>query len=97
MSISKSFAVLLGVIALFVLADVGIVAYRLTSGHPTSAQAGASSGSSAHPCNHGAYVSRAAHAHKGGRYVSSVAKGTLGKNGPCSAPLPAAAGSGVGD
>ena len=42
-----------------------------------------------HPCNHGFYVSRAAHAHKGGGYVSSVAHTDLGKNGDCSAPLPA--------
>lgn len=41
-----------------------------------------------HPCNHGFYVSRAAHAHKGGAYVSSVAQTDLGKNGDCSAPLP---------
>jgi hypothetical protein len=43
----------------------------------------------AHPCNHGFYVAQAAHAHKGGQYVSSIAKSELGKNGDCSAPLPA--------
>jgi len=95
--ITKAFAVLLAVISLLVLGDVGIVAYRLTSSHPASAQAGASSGTSGHPCNHGAFVSRVAHAHKGGGYVSSVAKGKLGRNGKCSASLPAAAGSGEGD
>ena len=41
-----------------------------------------------HPCNHGWYVSQAAHKRAGGAYVSSVAKSDLGKNGNCSAPLP---------
>jgi len=41
-----------------------------------------------HPCNHGFYVSQAAHAHKGGHYVSTIAKSDLGKNGDCKAPLP---------
>ena len=41
-----------------------------------------------HPCNHGFYVSQAAHAHKGGAYTSSIAQSDLGKNGDCSAPLP---------
>jgi hypothetical protein len=41
-----------------------------------------------HPCNHGFYVSQAAHLHKGGQYVSSVGKSDLGKNGACTAPLP---------
>jgi hypothetical protein len=54
----------------------------------TDADAGGGSGTAAHPCNHGFYVSQAAHAHKGGQYVSSIAKSDLGKNGDCSAPLP---------
>jgi hypothetical protein len=93
--------VLLAVIVLFLLADVGIVALRLTSNHPIGQAPAGQSGpaGSGHPCNHGAYVSQAAHAHKGGGYVSSVAKGKLGKNGDCSVPLPAApaAGSGADD
>ena len=48
----------------------------------------------AHPCNHGFYVSQAAHAHKGGAYTSSIAQSDLGKNGDCSAPLPTPAASG---
>ena len=88
--LSKPIAVMLAVIAILVLADIGIVALRLTSGHPVPpATAGAGPAASGHPCNHGSVVSRAAHAHKGGGYVSSVAKGKLGKNGDCSAPLPA--------
>ncbi len=83
---SKPLAVLITVIALLVLADVGIVAVRLSSSHPGShAPVSAASGSSGHPCNHGWYVSQAAHAHKGGGYVSSVAKSKLGKNGGCAA------------
>jgi len=58
------------------------------SAEPADADAGAGSGTAAHPCNHGFYVSQAAHAHKGGQYVSSIAKSDLGKNGDCSAPLP---------
>ena len=53
------------------------------------AESGGAGATKTHPCNHGFYVSQAAHAHKGGQYVSSVAKSDLGKNGDCSAPLPA--------
>jgi hypothetical protein len=95
--ISKSLAVLTAVIAVLVLADVGIVALRLTSGHPTGSAPAGASAAAGHPCNHGSYVSRAAHAHKGGGYVSSVAKSKLGKSGGCSAPVPAPAGAGEGD
>ena len=82
---------LLAVVAILIAADIGIVAYRLTSYHPVAQAPGDRSGTNAsgHPCNHGAYVSAAAHAHKGGGYVSRVAKGSLGKNGNCSAPVPA--------
>ncbi len=48
----------------------------------------AGGGNTTHPCNHGFYVSQAAHTHKGGPFVSSVARTDLGKNGNCSAPLP---------
>lgn len=43
---------------------------------------------SAHPCNHGFYMSQVAHEHKGGKFVSSVAQSDLGKNGDCSKPVP---------
>ena len=56
-----------------------------TGGARDSAKAGA------HPCNHGFYVSQAAHSKKGGGYVKQIAKSDLGKNGNCSAPLPAPA------
>lgn len=50
---------------------------------------GDSSTTKTHPCNHGFYVSQAAHSHKGGAAVSVIAKGNLGKDGNCTAPLPA--------
>lgn len=90
-SLGTPMLAMLAVIAVLVLADVGIVVVRLASGHPTgtppvAAQPG--QGPAGHPCNHGSYVSRAAHKHLGGQYVRGVARGDLGKNGSCSAPLP---------
>jgi hypothetical protein len=88
--LSGPVVLLLAVIAVLVLADIGIIALRLTSGHPIGSAHSAQPGPSAsgHPCNHGASVSAAAHAHKGGGYVSSVARGKSGKNGDCTAPPP---------
>ena len=48
---------------------------------------------SAHPCNHGFYVSQAAHQHKGGKFVSQIARSLLGKDGDCTKPLPTPAAS----
>jgi hypothetical protein len=84
---SGPLVLLVAVIAILIAADVGIVAYRLTSFHPAApapVAQGASRGSG-HPCNHGAVVSAAAHAHKGGGYVSKIAKSNAGKNGGCAA------------
>jgi len=53
-----------------------------------SPDSGGSPSAGTHPCNHGFYVSQAAHLHKGGQYVSSIAKSDIGKNGDCTAPLP---------
>jgi hypothetical protein len=87
---------------LLVLADLGIVA-ALTARNAGSVQlAPAASqttpkvkspgqGQAGHPCNHGYYVSQAAHAKKGGAYVSAIAQSDLGKDGKCTAPLPAQA------
>jgi hypothetical protein len=87
-TLGRPLVVMLAVILMLVLVDVGIVAVRLTSGHPFgSQQAGQQDGKSAnHPCNHGSEVSKAAHQHKGGKYVSGVAKSKAGKNGSCSSP-----------
>lgn len=83
---------LVAVVAILVLADIGITAYRLAGNHPVAqapaAQPRGGPAGSGHPCNHGAYVSAAAHAHQGGGHVSKVARSGLGKNGSCSAPLP---------
>jgi len=78
--------VMLAVILTLVLVDVGIVAVRLTSGHPFGSQeAGQQHDKSArHPCNHGNEVSKAAHQHKGGKHMSGVARSKAGKNGSCS-------------
>jgi hypothetical protein len=83
--------VMLAVIAVLVLADVGLVVVRLTSPHPAGGPVAATKGNTptGHPCNHGFYVSQAAHKHKGGAYVRGVARSGLGKNGSCSAPVPA--------
>ena len=85
---------LVAVVSLGVLADGAVVAgYLRTSSTLAPAQAAVQSGPKAggHPCNHGFYVSQAAHAKKGGAYVRQVAKSDLGKTGNCSAPLPAPA------
>ena len=81
---------LIAVVAVLVAADIGIVAIRLTSGHPSGSPAASQPApdKTGHPCNHGSYVSRAAHQHKGGKHVGGVAKSALGKNGSCAAPLP---------
>ena len=85
-----SFAVLVAVIV-FLVPLVG------TSTHPSTSSPQANGGgpgsTKQHPCNHGYYVSRAAHSHPGGAGLGDVAKSKLGKDGNCSAPLPAAGGS----
>jgi hypothetical protein len=87
--LTPAMTVLAAIVALLVLADV-VFAVKLAASHSTAAVASTSQKSAAgtHPCNHGFYVSQAAHAKKGGKYVSSVAQGDLGKNGSCTAPLP---------
>ena len=84
--------VLAAVVALLVLADVTFattLAVRQAAS-PAPIAAGQAKEQGTHPCNHGYYVSQAAHAKKGGGYVSGVAQSDLGKNGNCSAPLPSA-------
>jgi len=86
-TLGRPLVVMLAVILMLVLIDVGIVAVRLTSGHPVgSQQSGQQQDKNAgkHPCNHGSEVSKAAHQHQGGKNVSGVAKSNAGKNGSCS-------------
>jgi hypothetical protein len=86
-TLGRPLVVMLAVILMLVLVDVGIVAVRLTSGHPVgSQQAGQQQDQNGgkHPCNHGSAVSKAAHQHKGGKNVSGVARSSAGKNGSCS-------------
>ena len=86
---------LVAVIALGVLGDgIFLVShYRNTGQAATQSdkheQSSSKSKSQQRPCNHGFYVSQAAHAKKGGAYVKQIAQTDLGKNGDCSAPLPA--------
>ena len=89
------------IIVLLVLADLvyaGVLVARQTSVHlaPAAAQASPKAkpdkkADAAHPCNHGFYVSQAAHSKKGGGYVSGIAQSDLGKDGNCAAQLPAQA------
>jgi len=98
--LGRPLVVMLAVILALVLVDVGIVAVRLTSGHPVgSQQAGQQQDKNAgkHPCNHGSEVSKAAHQHKGGKNVSGVAKSNAGKNGSCSSSTSSQGGSSESD
>jgi hypothetical protein len=98
--LGTTMTVLIAIIAVLVLADVvyaGVLVARRATVHvaPAAAQASpktkpAGQAGTGHPCNHGSYVSQAAHAKKGGGYVSGIAQGDLGKDGNCSAPVPAA-------
>jgi hypothetical protein len=81
--------VLAVVMFLLVLADLGFAAVLATRNASVQGSPAAASGKAAHPCNHGYYVSQAAHAKKGGQYTSGIAQSDLGKNGSCTAPLPA--------
>jgi len=92
--------VLVAVIGLGVLADGVVIVTHLQSSRHSQAPSATSdeTGSAkdgakgaAHLCNHGFYVSQAAHSKKGAGYVKQVAQSDLGKNGNCSAPLPAPA------
>ena len=87
--LTPAMTVLAAIVALLVLADA-VFAVKLAAIHTTPPVASSSQKTAAngHPCNHGFYVSQAAHAKKGGKYVSGVAQGNLGKNGSCTAPLP---------
>jgi hypothetical protein len=95
--LTTAMTVLVAVVFLLVLADLGfaaVLATRNTSVQLSPAAASPKAGSAgqqkaAHPCNHGYYVSQAAHAKKGGQYTSGIAQSDLGKDGDCSAPLPA--------
>ena len=91
--LTPAMTILAAIVALLVLADV-VFAIKLAATHSTPPVASSSqkTAANAHPCNHGYYVSQAAHAKKGGKYVSGVAQSNLGKAGSCSAPLPKSSG-----
>jgi hypothetical protein len=86
--LSAPMAVLAGVVGLLVLADVAFAAV-LVSTHRASPPAASSqqqAATSTHPCNHGFYVSQAAHAKHSGQDVSKVAHSSAGKSGTCTKP-----------
>jgi hypothetical protein len=97
--LGAAMTVLVAVVFLLVLGDLGLAAtLAARNGSVQLAPAAAQSTpkvkspaqtKTGHPCNHGYYVSQAAHSKKGGAYVSAIAKSDLGKDGNCSAPLPA--------
>jgi hypothetical protein len=97
--LGPAMTVLAVIVALLVLADfvyAGVLVARQASVRQAPAAQQESPKTKAggqakagHPCNHGFYASQAAHSKKGGGYVSGIAKSDLGKNGNCSAPLPA--------
>ena len=83
--------VVVAVIAIGVLADGVVLVNHLRTGIHTNAPPAAQAvtkQAGEHPCNHGFYVSQAAHAKKGGAYVKQVAQSDLGQTGDCTAPLP---------
>jgi hypothetical protein len=83
--LSAPMAVLAGVVGLLVLADIGfaaaLVSTRLST--PPAASAQQQPATASHPCNHGYYVSQAAHAKHNGEDVSKVAHSSAGKSGSC--------------
>jgi hypothetical protein len=98
--LTGAMTILVAIIAVLVLADVAfaavLVSRQATLQVAPTAQASpkANPGGHAqagHPCNHGFYVSQAAHAKKGGAYVRGIAQSDLGRDGNCTAPLPAQA------
>ena len=90
-------AALVAVVSVFVLADVAVagvlVAHQATTSEAPVAAQESQKTQGQHPCNHGFYVSQAAHSKtrngSGGGSVSGVAQSKLGKDGSCSAKLPA--------
>jgi hypothetical protein len=83
--LSAPMAVLAGVVGLLVLADIAFAAVLVSnrSSAPPAASAQQHPGTASHPCNHGYYVSQAAHAKHSGQDVSKVAHSSAGKSGSC--------------
>src|SRR2546427_2871434 len=93
-ALSPYTGLLVAIIVVLVLVDV-VIAGRLVANRaslpPNTSNTAQAERQAAHPCNHGYYVSQAAHSKKGGGYVSGIARSNLGKDGKCTAPLPAQA------
>ena len=92
--LNAGLVVVVALIAIGVVADAAVVVNHLRTSSVQTANHKAGTGQQGqHPCNHGFYVSQAAHSKQGGGHVKQVAQGGLGKNGDCSAPLPAGPGT----
>jgi hypothetical protein len=92
--LNAGLVVIVAIVVVGVVADGAVLVSHLratSSASQSSSSRGTGPGQQGqHPCNHGFYVSQAAHSKKGGGHVKQVAQSGLGKNGNCSAPLPAA-------
>jgi hypothetical protein len=83
--LSAPMAVLAGVVGLLVLADIAFAAVLVSnrSSAPPAASAQQQPATASHPCNHGYFVSQAAHSKHSGQDVSKVAHSNAGKSGSC--------------
>ena len=88
--LSPVMTVMAAIIVLLLLVDVVIAARIVATRSPSPGSSSAPQGATGHPCNHGDYVSKAAHSKKDGDSMSKVAHSNLGKAGRCTTPLPAA-------
>ncbi|HET7418922.1 MAG TPA: hypothetical protein VFL27_00920 [Candidatus Dormibacteraeota bacterium] len=87
--LSAPMAVLAGVVGLLVLGDIAFAAVLVStrsSATPASQSQPQGSATSSHPCNHGYFVSQAAHAKHTGQGQSKVARSSAGKSGSCTKP-----------
>jgi len=92
--LTPAMTVLAVIVILLVLVDAAIAARLVATRSSSPISSSSHQATTDHPCNHGYYVSQAAHSKKGGRYVSGIAQSNAGKDGKCTAPLPATAPAG---
>jgi len=70
------------IVAVLILADAAFAGTLIA--HRASSPALVAQKATTHPCNHGFYVSQAAHAKKHGQGNRAAARSKLGKDGNCS-------------
>src|SRR4029077_17841466 len=85
--LNAGLVVILAIIVIGVVADGAVLVNHLrpasTSSESSSNDRTGPEQQGKHPCNHGFYVSQAAHAKKGGPNVKQAAKGSLGQHAHC--------------